>query len=186
MINQERNRAAAPRGRQRSAAAMYSRVQREVQTIVQDIWAKTQSDEKKMRFRGIWAATGFVEMRNDGSTPQVVMFSDKMTRERREKMRNAALSARERREQEHAPPTVLPHGTQAIYVDGSYIKRSKEDPGSAGYGVSVVENVDGDRDENAAEVAALCGPLKVGCDSVEKLSNQTVTTSTHVALFVTL
>jgi len=54
----------------------------------------------------------------------------------------------QQREQEHAPPTILPPGTIAVYTDGSAEKRSKDDPGSAGYGVCVIDHCnDGNKDE---------------------------------------
>ena len=81
--------------------------------------------------------------------------------------------ARDRREQEHAPPAALPARTWCLYTDGSFYKEKKEDPGSAGYGVSVVLGGDGDTDQDGHEAYALCGPLRTGRDEVEKLSNNT-------------
>ena len=92
VINKERNRAAAPHGRQRTAAAMYSLVQREVERLVSDLWWRAQEREKRgkeeatAQFCGKWSATGFVEMRNQRTRPQLVMFSTIATRERRRRL----------------------------------------------------------------------------------------------------
>ena len=179
VINKERNRAAAPHGRQRTAAAMYSLVQREVERLVSDLWWRAQEREKRgkeeatAQFCGKWSATGFVEMRNQRTRPQLVMFSTIATRERRRRLQAEAGQKKDQREQEHAPPIFLPANTRSIFTDGSYIKIGKDDPGSAGYGVSVVIGGDADSDANGTETAAACGPLEVGEDAVEKLSNNT-------------
>ena len=47
VINKERNRAAAPHGRQRTAAAMYSLVQREVERLVSDHGGERKKDKKE-------------------------------------------------------------------------------------------------------------------------------------------
>ena len=184
VIKCERDRAAAPRGKACSAASMYARVQREVQRVVGDLWHKAQQTDRRARssdattrFRGLWVATGFVEMRGvgtqEGHAPRVALFARAMGSVARRDRKEAAEKARTRREQEHEPPPVLPSGTCSLYTDGSFVKKDKNDPGNAGYGVSAVACGDGDTDENAQEICALCAPLRVGSESVEKLSNNT-------------
>ena len=184
VIKRERDRAAAPKGEACSAAAMYSRVQREVERVVRDLWHKARSADRKAqssdatnRFRGLWVATGFVEMRgvgtSEGHAPRVAMFARGLGLAQRRARQQAVRGARQRREQEHAPPEVLPCGTHCLYTDGSFVKANKDDPGTAGYGVCVVAGGDGLADGDARVVCEMCGPLRVGLDAVEKLSNNT-------------
>ena len=84
-----------------------------------DLWHKAQQAARKARntdatarFRGLWVATGFVEMRgvssSDGHVPRVALFSRAMGAAAHRDRQQAVANARECREQEHAPPAVLP------------------------------------------------------------------------------
>ena len=110
---------------------------------------------------------------SEGHAPRVALFARAVGAEQRRERRVAVAHARERREQEHEPPPLLPSDTLSLYTDGSFAQEEKDDPGSAGYGVSAVACGDGDRDEGGQEVCALCAPLHVGREEVEKLSNNT-------------
>ena len=156
VIKQERDKAVAPKAKTpRSAAAMYNRVQVEVQKVVGDLWARAceaartgKQRDAVARFKGKWVATGFVQLRAYERHAQIVAFSSAATHERRRALHADVKKRQQQREQEHAPPTILPPGTIAVYTDGSAEKRSKDDPGSAGYGVCVIDHCnDGNKDE---------------------------------------
>ena len=175
VLNLERNRAYAPRGKKCKAAALLSKIARQVEQVVKDLWgrARAAGADRTARFRGIWVATGFVALRGEKQTAQLVFFSSSTTRERRGVFRRDA-AVRRRRAEEHPPPDTLPPDTMCWYTDGSYDPGDKRQvPPTAGYGAVRVRNCDGRHDPDGEHIFDMCGPMLVGAHAVEKLSCNT-------------
>ena len=108
--------------------------------------------------------TGFVALRGEKQTAQLVFFSSSATRERRGMLRRDA-AVRRRRAEEHPPPDTLPPDTMCWYTDGSYDPGDKRQvPPTAGYGaVRASATATGAirHDPDGEHIFDMCGPMLV-------------------------
>ena len=144
VILEERNRDAAPKaGTRRTAAQLYQKVQSVTQRIVDMRWraavAQRRSDGGAAiaQFRRRWEAPGLAVI-VDNAHARLVLFMRDTTRSR---WRRHATSAREFRNQQHAPPDPPPADMIEIYTAGDGDARKKgQPPPPAGYGAVVVSD----------------------------------------------
>ena len=144
VLLEERNRDAAPKpGTRRTAAQLYQKVQNTVQRVVDMRWGAARASRRRdagqamARFRAQWEAPGLAVIAADASKAQVVLFMRETVRAR---WRRPASSARDFRNQQHAPPAPLPSGTIQIFTCGDADTREKnKPPPPAGYGALATE-----------------------------------------------
>ena len=166
-ILEERKRDAAPQpGRRRSARKLLQKIEHLVLQVVTVRWLEARGTGTERAFRAKWVATGFAALRGAGDTVQLLFYMRAATRKRWQE--GAPMT----RIGEYAPPSVLPAETVTIFTDGG----ANYDPKvkawvAAGFGLVAVE--DGDGEEGGRCAFEECGPIHVGQEGGENLTNNT-------------